>query len=113
MPEDTAQPRLAERPPRYPLTLLLETWHVPAVTIIREHTERENTLCYQRSAPLPARSPPDLPSHSHTQLTPSFSFSISTFFSATFLPVWRCLALKTSLGGGGEGGEGCEGTGWG
>lgn len=30
-------------------------------------------------------------------LTPSFSFSISTFFRATFLPVLRCFALNTSL----------------
>lgn len=30
-------------------------------------------------------------------LTPSFSFSISTFFNATFWPVLRCLALNTSL----------------
>lgn len=30
-------------------------------------------------------------------LTPSFSFSISTFFRATFWPVLRCFALNTSL----------------
>lgn len=30
-------------------------------------------------------------------LTPSFSFSMSTFFKATFFPVCLCLALKTSL----------------
>lgn len=30
-------------------------------------------------------------------LTPSFSFSISTFFNATFLPVCLCFALNTSL----------------
>lgn len=29
--------------------------------------------------------------------TPSFSFSINTFFMATSLLVWRSLALKTSL----------------
>lgn len=30
-------------------------------------------------------------------LTPSFSFSIRTFFRATFLPVCLCFALNTSL----------------
>lgn len=32
--------------------------------------------------------------------TPSFSFSIRTFFRATFLPVCLCFALNTSLSGG-------------
>lgn len=33
------------------------------------------------------------------RLTPSFSFSIKTFFSATFFPVCLCFALNTSLWG--------------
>lgn len=36
--------------------------------------------------------------HFKLNCTPSFSFSIRTFFSATFFPVCLCFALNTSLG---------------
>lgn len=82
----------------------METASHVAETDTNVATEPSSKVPHEQPAPSQQLCPgyyralaaPDTP---HACLTPSFSFSISTFFSATFLPVCRCLALNTSLRG--------------